>query len=47
MSAWTMSMRLLVGAYGELRDVAVQRTLREIETDMAAPGAAFLCLNQR
>src|SRR4029079_10586578 len=39
--------RLLVGADRELRDVAVQRALREIEADVTAAGAALLGGDQR
>ena len=42
MRARSVRVRLLVGADRELRDVAVQRALGEIEADVAAAGATFL-----
>ena len=47
MRAGPMRMRLLVGADRELRDVAVQRALGEVEADVAAAGAALLRRDQR
>ena len=47
MRARPVGMRLLVGADRELRDVAVQRALGEVEADVAAAGAALLRRDQR
>src|SRR4029453_13659371 len=45
--ARAVRMRLLVGADGELRDVAGDRSARHVEADVAAAGAAFLGGNER
>ena len=42
-----VGVRLLVGADRELRDVAVERALGEVEADVAAAGAALLRRDQR
>ena len=47
MRARPVGMRLLVGADRELRDVAVERALGEVEADVAAAGAALLRRDQR
>jgi hypothetical protein len=47
MGAGTVGVRLLVGTDRELRDVAVERALGEVEADVAAAGAAFLGCDQR
>ena len=47
MCAGPVGVRLLVGADRELRDVAVERALGEVEADVAAAGAALLRRDQR
>ena len=47
MRARSVRVRLLVGADRELRDVAVERALGEVEADVAAAGAALLRRDQR
>src|SRR3954454_2755957 len=46
MRAGPVGVGLLVGADRELRDVAVERTLGEVEADVAAAGAALLGRDQ-
>src|SRR5205823_15052037 len=45
--AGPVRMRLLVGTYGKLRDVAVHRSLGHAEANVAAARAAFIGGNER
>ncbi len=47
MGAGPVPVALLVGPDRELRDMAVQRALGELEADMAAAGAALSRFDQR